>query len=203
MFASESSKTLKIMVVDDEELDRQAIQRFVEREKLPYELVLIPNCVEALAHIEKGHVDVVLLDYQLPDGTGFDLLPYFQRQNVPVIFVTGNGSERIAVAAMREGAADYLIKDLDRNYLHMVPSTIGKVIAHKWVLSERDRLLKELQRAVDTLIPTCGRCHKIRDDQIYWEGVERFIAEEAFNYSNYGLCPQCVQKTEEETLGLQ
>lgn len=200
---SEVPKILKVLVVDDDEMDREAIRRFVQREDLPYELIMLDSCRSALDYIQRQRADIVLLDYSLKDGTGIDLLPYFQEVNVPVVFVTGNGSERVAVEAMRQGAADYLIKDVERNYLHMMASTIGKVISHQWVLSERDRLLRELQKAVDTLIPTCGRCRKIRDDQDYWEGVERFIAEQSFNFSTYGLCPGCTQKTEEETLGLR
>jgi DNA-binding NtrC family response regulator len=194
---------LKVMVVDDEEMDREAIRRFVQREDLPYELVLLDSCRATLDYLQKERADIVLLDYSLRDGTGIDLLPYFQEVNIPVVFVTGNGSERVAVDAMRQGAADYLIKDVERNYLHVMASTIGKVIAHQWVISERDRLLRDLQKAVDTLIPTCGRCRKIRDDREYWDGVERFIAEQSFNFSTYGLCPTCNQKTEEETIGLR
>lgn len=194
---------LKVLVVDDDETDREAIRRFVQREDLPYELILLDSCQAALTYLQRDSADIVLLDYSLRDGTGIDLLPHFQEANIPVVFVTGNGSEKVAVEALRRGAADYLIKDIERNYLHMMASTIGKVIAHQWVVSERDRLLRDLQKAVDTLIPTCGRCRKIRDDQEYWAGVERFIAEQAFNFSTYGLCPSCNQKTEEETIGLR
>ncbi|MBI2435416.1 MAG: response regulator [Candidatus Hydrogenedentes bacterium] len=199
----EVPKILRVIVVDDAEMDREAVRRFVQREDLPYELVMLESCRAALEYIQQNRADVALLDYSLNDGTGLDLLPYFQEVSVPVVFVTGNGSEQIAVEALRQGAADYLIKDTERNYLHMMASTVGRVIAHQWMISERDRLLRELQKAVDTLIPTCGRCRKIRDDQDYWEGVERFIAEQSFNFSTYGLCPACTQKTEEETLGLR
>lgn len=197
---SDSSKNLRVVLVEDQDLDREAIKRFVLAEELPYELVMLGSCREALAYLANmPQADVALLDYTLPDGTGLDLLPGFLQASIPVVFITGNGSERVAVEAMRQGAADYLIKDLDRNYLHVMASTIGKVIAHQWMTSERDRLMKELQKAVETLIPICGNCKKIRDDDAYWKDVQKFIAEKAYHFSSYGLCPPC-QKEAEESL---
>ncbi|MDI6740241.1 MAG: HD domain-containing protein [Candidatus Edwardsbacteria bacterium] len=120
---------IKILLLDDDEIDRLAVQRFVQREQLPYELDLATSIVEARQRLKTGRYDLVMLDYNLPDGTGLDVLT--DVGDMPAIFITGSGDEKIAVKAMRHGAYDYLIKDPERNYLIVLPTTIANVLERK------------------------------------------------------------------------
>ena len=75
-----------------------------------HDITVVESGAEALASAATS--DIVLLDHQLPDGTGIDLLPrLLARPDAPsVIMVTGEGSEELAANAMRLGAEDYLVK---------------------------------------------------------------------------------------------
>jgi len=87
------------------------------------------DCKSALEFLNSGNkVDVVLTDYLLPDGSGMDLLKKIKRMATPpaVIFVTGQGDEQLAVDALKEGAADYIVKQSD--YLHRLPIVITNAI---------------------------------------------------------------------------
>ncbi|MDQ7798281.1 MAG: HD domain-containing phosphohydrolase [Candidatus Edwardsbacteria bacterium] len=128
---------LRILLLDDDEVDRMAISRYIQKEDLPYEVDMVTSISEARQKLSDNEYDLALLDYLLPDGKGLDLLK--TAKEVPVIFVTGSGDENIAVQALRGGAYDYLIKDPERNYLIVLPATINNVMERK----KAEKALKE------------------------------------------------------------
>jgi len=67
---------------------------------------------EASASLDDARFDLVILDYQLPDGDGLELLDDLRSRNRqdPVLFLTGKGSEDVAMQAIQNGALDYLVK---------------------------------------------------------------------------------------------
>lgn len=94
---------------------------------------------EALSSLEG--IDLVLLDYRLPDMSGLETLQEIRRVDGPsVVMVTGMGSEEIAVEAMRAGAIDYVVKDA--TYIRMLP----EVVERAWRLHDLSRRAKQLQR---------------------------------------------------------
>jgi len=104
-----------VLVVDDSPEDRELYRRYLLRDPdYSYTIIEAELGQRGLELWQQHHPDVVLLDYRLPDLDGLEFLtqltsatqPYF----VPVIVVTGQGSEAIAVKAMKAGAQDYLVK---------------------------------------------------------------------------------------------
>ena len=132
------STRYKILLIEDNELDRMAFKRLIVDEELSYDCTMAGSVSEARSILGSERFDIVIVDYLLGDGTAFDILDLVK--NTPVIFVTGAGDEKIAVKAWRAGAYDYLIKDLERNYLKAVPITIENAIKHKST-EEKLRLL--------------------------------------------------------------
>lgn len=126
---------LRVLLVDDDQVDRMAFLRHVERESLAYQCKTAGSVAEARAVPASEKFDVVILDHNLNDGTGFDLLPDFA--HTPVIFVTGSESPEVAVQAMKAGAADYLLKDHDRNYLKLMPLSVERALRQ---VREREQL---------------------------------------------------------------
>ncbi len=118
-----------LFLVEDNELDRLAFEKLIADENLPYNYTAARSIAEAERVLSQMRFDVVVTDYRLGDGTGFDILKMVK--HCPVILVTGTGDEEVAVNAWRAGAYDYLIKDLDRNYLKAVPITIENAVAHR------------------------------------------------------------------------
>lgn len=199
--------TLRVLLVEDDYVDAKALVRQVDKGGLPYEVTVVETCAEARRALGTRRFDVVLLDYGLPDGTGLDLLSErceSGRPETPIVFVAGHGNEAVAVDAMRRGASDYLIKDLERRYLRLLPETVRRALQRRREEDERERLVLELQQALATiktlrgLIPICADCRKMRDDKGYWQVLEVYLAENTDAKLTHGLCPDCVDKFNRE-----
>ena len=119
----------KVLLVEDDKLDQMAFKRLVEEEKLPYDCTIAGSVSEAQSMLGSEQFDVVIADYSLGDGTALDVLD--SAKNTPVILVTGVGDEETAIKTWRAGVYDYLIKDVERNYLRAVPVIVENVIKHK------------------------------------------------------------------------
>ncbi len=136
----------KVLLIEDDKIDRVAFKRLVRDENLPYDY-MIAGCVsEAQNILSSNEFDVAIIDYLLGDGTAFDLLD--SMADTPVIFATGAGNEELAVKAMKAGACDYLIKDFKRNYLKVLPEVMKNAISHKKAQDE----LKQYHNHLELLV---------------------------------------------------
>jgi DNA-binding NtrC family response regulator len=100
------------MIVDDEENARLNISSFLSAQG--YEVIGVPTLTEARSVIKRGNADIILLDVQLPDGYGPDLLEETSRvpMRPPIILITAYGDIEMAVEAMKNGAHDFLQKPI-------------------------------------------------------------------------------------------
>jgi len=130
----------KILLIEDDKLDQMAFMREVKDKNLPYDYTVVGSVSEAKSILNSESFDLILADYMLGDGTAFDIIDLVK--NMPIIIVTGAGDEEIAVKAWRKGAFDYLIKDLQRNYLKILPIAVENTIKYKKT-EEKLRLLSQ------------------------------------------------------------
>ncbi len=105
-------QTLQILIVDDDEIDRMAVRRALFKSGISIEIVEATTCAQAIALLENHRYDCAFIDYGLPDRNGLDLIKSATQLNVkhPLVVLTGQGDERIAVDLMKAGATDYLPK---------------------------------------------------------------------------------------------
>jgi PAS domain S-box-containing protein len=119
----------KVLFIEDNKLDQMAFKRFVDKNDILYDYIIVGSVKEALQALNCGQFDIVITDHSLGDGTAFEILKSVK--NIPVIVVTGAGDEETAIKAWKAGAYDYLIKDLDQNYLKAITITVENAISHK------------------------------------------------------------------------
>ncbi|MCP4396165.1 MAG: response regulator [bacterium] len=102
-----------ILLIDDSESAQEAISGALRQQD--YTVAITSTGADGLAYVKQHHCDLVLLDYSLPDTDGLALLQKIVKEHtdVPVIMVTGSGSEGLAVSALKNGASDYLTKSPD------------------------------------------------------------------------------------------
>ena len=122
----DTPSVVRILLVEDDKVDQQAFRRFVAEQQLNYDLSVAGSVAEAAEALDVATFDLLIVDYSLGDGTGLDVLALAKGR--PVVIVTGSGSENIAVEAVKNGAYDYLVKDLERNYLKIMPITVENTI---------------------------------------------------------------------------
>ncbi len=126
-----------VLVIDDDEVDREQIQRLIGE---THELAEAATGRAGLHLVQQRRPGCVLLDFRLPDESGLDLLPALVKQHVPVVMLTGQGSQSVAVQAMKQGAYDYLTKEeLTADSLR---SAIGNVL-QRAELEQQLRLKQE------------------------------------------------------------
>ncbi len=135
-----------ILVVDDDQIDRMAFERHVKKTDFPYRYLLAGSVAEAKALLSATEFDALILDYMLGDGTAFDLIDKAGR--AALIVVTGLGDEKVAVKAMKAGAADYIVKDTLGGYLNTLAHTIAKAIRNK----ENERELAKYRESLECLV---------------------------------------------------
>ncbi len=136
------SKAANILVVEDDTAMRQSCAKLFRLEG--YGVAEAPSAAEALNQIrQRGDIDIVLTDLKMPGMDGVALLKEIKSSdpNIEVVLMTGYGSIKSAIEAMKYGAADYITKPFDTNELLM---TIGKIIQLSGLREEVSRLRSEL-----------------------------------------------------------
>lgn len=126
------SKKQHILIVDDEAAQRDLLEGFVA--PLGFEVACAASAEEALDVIGESAIEMVLLDVRLPGMSGLDALPEIRKlaPELPVLLITAYGDLRQAVAAVKGGAVDYLVKPVDLNELEaVILDTLGKSTSDK------------------------------------------------------------------------
>ena len=113
---------INILVVDDSDEDREVYRRYLSKQtQFSCKITEAESGEEGLEKLEDVLPDLILLDYLLPDFSGLEFIAelQFQRRQIPpIIMLTGQGNEAVAVEAMKSGVKDYLVKgDLTLNSL--------------------------------------------------------------------------------------
>ncbi len=103
---------IRILYIDDYELDRELVKDALEKEHGGFEVAEASDRKEFEVLLKTQRFDVVLSDFNIAGFDGFQVLEAVRAYDpcLPVIIVTGTGSEEIAVMALKQGAADYVIK---------------------------------------------------------------------------------------------
>jgi signal transduction histidine kinase len=175
---------VKILVIDDSEDDRDLYRRaLASYEDVVYEVCEAADGNTGISLIEQNNPDCVLLDYSLPGRNGIEVLKIIRARNsfVPIVMLTGQGNESIAVLAMQEHAQNYIVKSaVTRDQIHHV---VQLAIAHcsmaKRLQQQRHSLelftralahdLKEPVRTIQSFL------NLIQAQDVFTERTQRFF----------------------------
>jgi two-component system response regulator PilR (NtrC family) len=154
--------TEKILVIDDEPSMREMLGIMLRKEG--FEVLLAESRAMAAAVLSRGPVDMVITDVKLPDGDGIEILRHVKAATAEtvVIVMTAFGSTQTAVAALKLGAQDYLIKPFDIDELKIVVRSA----LHKQRLEQENIQLKaELrsQQGLDRIVGASGSMKRMFD----------------------------------------
>lgn len=164
---------LRTLIVDDEPLARERIKRFLRDEG---EIEIIGECgngTDAIAAIKSDSPDLVFLDIQMPEQTGFDVVKSLNGKMPAIVFVTAY--DQYALQAFDVHALDYLLKPFTRERIHRAVSRARESIESRRGGSIDERLitliadLKQEKKYLERLVvKTTGRVFFLRTDEIDW-----------------------------------
>lgn len=150
----------QVLVVDDEDAIRQALERFITR--LGYKAVMARDGVSALERVAQQRFDLMLCDVRMPGVSGVELVPRVLERDpdVAIVMLTAVDEPRTAVECLKLGAYDYLIKPVDLDELELAMRTalrrrkleIERRELERWLateVSERTRELEEKTAALE------------------------------------------------------
>jgi len=181
-----SAEPTTVLVVDDEDGIRQALDRFLTRQG--YRVTQAPEAAAALAAIESVHPQAMLCDIRMPNMSGVELLPkaLAADTDLAVIMLTAIDEPRTAIECLKLGAHDYLIKPVDleeldvslTNALRRRQLEIDRRELERWLAREvavRTRDLEERTSAIEAIALDALAAARGWDGTK--EAVERLAAE--------------------------
>ena len=132
----------RILVVDDERSMQEFLEIFFRGEG--YDVEVVGDVASALAQLQVDDFDVVISDIQMPDGSGIEVLHAVQQMATEalVIMITAYASTETAIAAMKDGAYDYITKPFKLDEIRIV---VEKALEKRQLSFENQRLKKELR----------------------------------------------------------
>jgi DNA-binding response OmpR family regulator len=166
-----------VLVVDDTPAVLTLVQRILVRSEFETEIAASGN--EALLKAANRRPDLVLLDVELPDLSGFEVCEKLKQSRwtaaIPVIFLTGRVDTANVVRGFAVGGVDYVTKPFQPEEL------IARVRTHVQL---------HLLRAI---LPICSYCNKIRTREGEWERIESYLYRQTGSCLSHGICPECYE----------
>jgi DNA-binding NtrC family response regulator len=145
--ADVTGRPARILILEDEPWDAERAQRLLTSAGLDITCIVVATRALFVEKLDSFHPDVILSDYHLPGFSGADALAIAQERypDVPFIIWSGVLGDEAAVALIKQGATDYVLKDRPAR----LPSVIGRALAEaeqRMRLADLDEQLREAQR---------------------------------------------------------
>ena len=137
----------RVLYIDDDPGLARLVQKAMERRGFVVEHA--PTGEEGLERIRQGGIDVVALDHYLPTGTGLDVLAQMVdlTDRPAVVYVTGSAETAVAVAALKAGAADYVLKTVDSDFIELLLTAVEHAIEVLQLNRAKARAEQEMREA--------------------------------------------------------
>lgn len=176
---------MKILVIEDQM--PAALVLMATLRTLGHEVEHVQNSESAWARLNEGGYRVVVSDWRMPgvDGLGFCRMVRAQcKQYVYFILVSVSRLTREnRKLALDAGVDDFLMKPVDPDELGMRLHVAERIIG-----------LQSQVHKLGGMVPICGFCKKVREDEAYWKDIEAYIAEHDGTNFSHGVCPACYEQ---------
>jgi DNA-binding response OmpR family regulator len=172
-----STKQL-ILAVDDNPKNLQFLGKLLSNNG--FEVAMAQSGQQALNFMRKNEPDLILLDIMMPEMDGYTVCKKIKAnlatRHIPVIFLTAKTETGDVVKGFEAGGVDYVTKPFNSEEL------LARVKTHIEV------------KILRGLLPICSRCKKIRDDQGFWEQLEKYFETHSDLLFSHSICPVCMDE---------
>ncbi|MBD2328026.1 hybrid sensor histidine kinase/response regulator [Alkalinema sp. FACHB-956] len=180
-------ETLKVLVVDDDPVDRMAVRRAFKGADFQANLIEAENCAKALSLINHHEFNCIFVDYRLPDGNGLDLVKQLRQQGIriPIISLTGQSNDQIAVELMKAGASDYLskstvspgrLRQVFQNVLRVYHAEKAAELANRQreeLLQQKEEFISRMTHDLQTPLVAANRMLQLMQEDAFGDVPEK------------------------------
>lgn len=194
----------QILVVDDEPDIVLYLKQLLEDEG--FSVLTTTAAKDALQIIKNESIDILITDIRMPEMDGIELINIISDigMKIQTIVLTGHGDIDTAIEAMKKGALNYLRKPVNfEELLITIRHGITIIELHENLGAKNNKLIesnKKLKEALseikqlNSFLPICASCKKIRDDKGYWNRIESYIESHTNSVFSHSMCPECNEK---------
>ena len=175
---------MKILIAEDDRVARLLLKSTLE--SFGHDVIETDNGATAWEKYCEDPVRLLILDWMMPNLDGLELCRAVRAEKRPVytyiIMLTVLGGKGCYLRAMDAGADDFIRKPLDSDEL---AARVG--------VAERILGLYSEVKGLESLLPICSYCRKIRDPEDRWRSLESHIARRTETSFTHGICPECYE----------
>jgi CheY-like chemotaxis protein len=182
---------MKILIAEDDRVARLLLKSTLE--SFGHQVVETDNGATAWERYSAEHPRLLIVDWMMPQLDGLELCRAIRAEQRPmytyIIMLTVLGGKGCYLRAMDAGADDFIRKPLDKDEL-----------AARVRVAERILGLYSEVKQLESLLPICSYCRKIRDPNDSWHDIEVYISKRTETSFTHGICPECYQSRIEPQL---
>jgi DNA-binding response OmpR family regulator len=176
---------MKVLIAEDDLIASRVLEAALV--KLGHEPLVTEDGESAWQLLLAQPIRVVVSDWQMPRMDGLELCRRIRaREDDYVYFILLTqmaANEKNLGEAMEAGVDDFLGKPVDPGQLWMRLRVAERILGFTTEV-----------RQLESFLPICGYCKKIRDDQNYWQQIEKYIGTRTGTNFSHGVCPDCMEK---------
>lgn len=175
---------MKVLSVEDDPVSQMVLEATIK--SLGHEVVLAADGEEAWAALSDPTLHAVVCDWWIPGIDGLDLCRRVRARGGDYVYfaliTNQSASGENLDAAFAAGVDDFLAKPLDLRELKLRLHVAARILG----------FTAQVQQ-LESYLPICAYCKKIRDDKNYWEQIETYVAARTGTRFSHGICPDCYQ----------
>lgn len=176
---------MKILAMEDQPV--AAMHLMAVLRSLGHEAELVTDSATAWSRLAHQGFRVVVSDWRMPGIDGLGLCRMIRERGGDYVYFILISSNRVTKEnrqlALEAGVDDFLTKPVDADELGM-----------RLHVAERILRLSAQVKQLETFIPICGYCKKIRNDRKYWQEIETFFSQQQGTKFSHGVCPDCYER---------
>lgn len=176
---------MKVLIAEDDTIASRVLEAALR--KLGHEVLVASDGESAWGILQTESVRAVVSDWQMPRLDGLDLCRRVRKREgdyVYFILLTHmEASEKNLEEATDAGVDDFLAKPINSTQLWMRLRVAERILGFTTEV-----------RQLESFLPICGYCKKVRDDQNYWQQIEEYINTRTGTNFSHGVCPDCIEK---------
>ncbi|HEY4248411.1 MAG TPA: response regulator [Lacunisphaera sp.] len=176
---------MKVLIAEDDTIASRVLEAALR--KLGHEVLMANDGESAWQILQTESVRAVVSDWQMPRLDGLDLCRRVRKREgdyVYFILLTHmEASEKNLEEATDAGVDDFLAKPINSIQLWMRLRVAERILGFTTEV-----------RQLESFLPICGYCKKVRDDKNYWQQIEEYINTRTGTNFSHGVCPDCIEK---------